>query len=29
MQVAGRRITYADTLHVPQLSAILLSTRVH
>jgi hypothetical protein len=29
MEVAGRRIAYADTIHAPQLSAILLSTRVH
>jgi hypothetical protein len=27
--LAGKKITYADTLHVPELSAILLSTRVH
>jgi hypothetical protein len=29
MEVAGRRIAYAETLHVLQLFAILLSTRVH
>jgi hypothetical protein len=29
LQVQGHTIAYADTLHVPELSAILLSTRVH
>jgi hypothetical protein len=29
MEVDGRTLAYTDTLHVPQLSAILLSTRVH
>jgi hypothetical protein len=29
VEVAGQTIANADTLHVPQLSAILLSTRVH
>jgi hypothetical protein len=29
LEVDGRTLAYAHTLHVPQLSAILLSTRVH
>jgi hypothetical protein len=29
LEVEGRKIAYAHTLQVPQLSAILLSTRVH
>jgi hypothetical protein len=29
IEVDGRKIAYAETLHIPQLSAILLLTRVH
>jgi hypothetical protein len=29
VEVAGRKIAYADMLHIPQLSAILLSNRVY